>query len=423
MKNQMLRLAGAAAAVLLAAAPMAAAQPETGTLRVTDLPAGASIEYAVNGVKPARSSAVASDAGVAEFTLNFTDMSKPTGFKGTLYVDSCPGGVLIHVVESGAPPAPGPDCDRRRRGTAEFRPDRVTTFAAAPPVSPLPLAGLGGGFATDTADMTFTKSLEIWGGRVGTSALPEERSTEVPGHFENELELNASAPDFVIPLPRMSRGPRNAAFGAATGAAPGGGPASRLVAHHAIVSIGRGEATLDYRNTESPADSTRWTGSGTLWGLGYGAAVELCSGCRWVANTSYVYSQMQRSDMHRSSKPLDLEGGRLLREDASFEWNAHTLRFTVGRATEHVFPYAGIRAARRAATLEGKVDIDYSGLFGGLPVEQNISFVNEFEKTTVQGVFGAQVRLPGTRLFVRAEGTAGGGASGFGVSAGYGWYK
>jgi hypothetical protein len=413
------RLGGFVAAVVLTSAATVFAQ-EKGTLRVTDLPAGTQVDYAVNGVKPASSTGTASNSGVVDLPVNYTDMSKPMGFKAQVFIDTCPGGVTVHVVESGPTPPARSDCRRRRRGMAEFRPDQVTTFSAGSPSSSLPFGGIGGGIALDTSDMKFTKSLEVWGHRVG-SETGEERNNDVPPNFDNEVRMTGSASSFALPLPDVFGPARNRAFWSANDAAAGPGTASRLVAHHAIVSLGRGEAQLDYNNTDTPADSTRWTGSGTLWGVGYGAVVELCDGCRWFANTSYVYSQLQRSTMHRGTA-LDLDGGRLVRDDASFEWRAHNVNATFGRATEHVFPYAGVRAVSRRASLEGKVDVDYSSLYG-FPVEQNVVFSNEFEKTTVQAIFGAQVRIPNTRLFVRAEGSAGGGASGFGVSAGYGWYK
>jgi hypothetical protein len=374
------------------------AQTGKGRVVISDLPAGADVLLEVNGSKPPGGSGVASGTGIVELTLNYVDMAKPEGFKGQVFVDVCRNGVRVRVVSDGTAPAADSDCRRRRVGTIEFRPDGVTRFSGAPAASPLPDGLIGGGGGLDQADMTYSRNLEVWGGRSGATVLPEERNTDVPRNFRNEVGLNGATSLFSLPV-RRTRG----------------------ASHNLIVTFGHGDARLDYDNIDTAADSTRWTGSGPLWGAGYGTVFQLCDGCGWFGNASYLYSRLEDTTMRRSS-PLDLDGGTLIRDRASFGWHAHTITGTVGRATSFVFPYAGFRTSMRRAALEGSVAVDFSRVIG-FPYEENVSFVNEFESTTTQAIFGAQIRIPNTRIVVRAEGAAGSGSSGFAINAGYGWYR
>jgi hypothetical protein len=406
-------------ALLLAFAATGQAQSGRGAVIVEGVPPNVSVMLEINGVKPPGADAVASAGGIAEMVLNYANTPKPEGFKAQVYVDICRNGVIVRVVLEGATvPPPTDDCIRRSRGTIEFRPHSPTRINAAQPVTALPTALLGGGFTVNDNDLTFTQHKEEFNDQVRNQTI-NETVEEIPTNFNMNLDTEVSGTQGVVPLPG-SQLYGNIGFAALNDSAAAAGNRSRLVTHHAIVSIGRGDATLHFNNTTDPGASVRWNGSGTVWGLGYGALIEVCDRCGWFANASYLYSQMQRSTMQRS-RVLDTFGGTITRDEASFEWNAHRVEATIGKAIGRVFPYAGVRTTVREATLKGNVDVDFSSRFGFTAISRT-AFTNAFEDTAVQALFGAQVQVPRTRLFVRAEGAAGDGGAGFGFNVGYGWY-
>ena len=414
-----------AAAMLLAVCGVAQAQATQGrvegTVQLRGVPPNVNVMFEIDGTKPPGSDTVASTEGIAQMVLNYSNTPKPEGFKATVYVDICRNGVRVRIVSNGTVPPSDPDCDRRSFKNVDLRPDSLAALDVGQPLSPFPNAFLGGGFSSDSGPMNFASNLEVHGGQIGNTTIPDERNTEVPRNQRIDGQMSGQQTTFMVPAGSFGGHSRpNAMRWMAPETAADSAGSSRLISHHAIVGIGRGQAELDYIITDGSSPNVRWKGSNTLWSLGYGAAIELCDGCRWFANTSYVYSRLQKANMERSIT-LDLEGGTLLRDDVSYEWNGHTVAATVGRATSHVFPYAGVRIARRSASLEGKLDVDFSAVVGRTAI-LNASFVNEFNKTSAQAIFGAQARIPNTRLILRAEGAAGSGTTAFGVNLGYGWY-
>jgi hypothetical protein len=420
---------GAVAVTLVAGlVGSAAAQSESrANVVMTDVRPGAEIDLNVLGVKQATAHADAT--GAVSFSMDLLNLGKPRGFSGTAYLDTTPTGAVLYLVEDGAEPPPAAG-ERRRLGRFEVRPDRTVTFRAARPGTRAPVGGVMVGYTTDMSDLDITRKLEVEVVSVSTTPngpfqpFMENRSTSVPSTLSVDGGINASGAQFVAPLP--GGGGFAAAVGRAAnapldGAAASGG-GSRLVTHHAILSIGRAEAELDFY--EADADfQTRWRGSGVHWGLGYGAMVELCGDCHWFLNGSYVYSRLPSTDITRSPIANVAQFGTLRRDGASFTWSAHTFEATVGRATRHVFPYVGLRTARREASFQGNLDIDYA-LPNGVRFEQRTAFEADFEQTTVQALVGAQVRVPRSSLFVRVEGAAGGrDSTRVGVNVGYGWYR
>lgn len=398
------------------------------TVVVTDVQAATEIDLNVFGVK--RSTTLADPTGTASFSLDLLNLGKPQGFRGRVYLDTSSTGAVLLVVEDGdALPPAAPGARRRLVGRAEFRPDRIVRFSAARPASRAPVGGLMGGYTTDVGDLTITRKLE--GEVVQVSTTPggpfqpvsDTRSTSIDPNLSAEGGVMATGMTFAAPLPG-GRG-MAAALGSARSASQSGAPlggGSRLVAHAAILSVGRAKAELDFY--DSGADyRTYWRGSGVHWGLGYGAMVEMCGDCNWFLNGSYVYSRLPSTEIRRSPVLDVAPFGTLMRDAGSFTWNAHTFEATVGRATRHVFPYVGLRTARRAATLQGNLDVDYA-LPNGVRFQQRTNFEADFEQTTVQALAGAQVRVPRSSLFVRVEGAAGrADSTRVGVNVGYGWYR
>jgi hypothetical protein len=406
----------------------AAAQSESRAIVVlADVRPGMEVDLNVLGVKQATAQPDAT--GVVSFSMDLLNLGKPAGFRGTAYLDTTATGAVLYLVEEGAapPPAVGP---RRRLGRFEVLPDRTVAFRAARPATRAPVGGVMIGYATDMSDLDITRKLEVEVVSISTTPngpfqpFAENSSTSISSSLSVDGGISASGAQFVAPLPGgrgMAAAATRRAYAPLDGAAASGG-GSRLVTHHGILAIGRAEAELDF--FEADADfQTRWRGSGVHWGLGYGAMVEVCGDCHWFVNTSYVYSRLPSADITRSPIVNVAQFGTLRRDGASFTWSAHTFEATIGRATRHVFPYVGLRAASRAASFQGNLDIDYA-LPNGVRFEQRTSFEADFEQTTVQALAGAQVRIPRSSLFVRVEGAAGGGESTrVGVNVGYGWYR
>jgi len=342
-----------------------------GDLVISGLPPGTVVNAtlrAMNGVKTI-DPVTATSAGTANVAIDWATSPKPEGFKGTAYLDTCATGTELHVVEDGAPVPPLPPGCTRRRKRAVFGPDQPVQFSAAQPTPQVPAGALMGGYTSDPSPLTIVRKQEVDVLQLDGVPFDEDRSTTVDPNLETGVDIRASGTTIAVPLPGGGGTTAGALglFAAQSPAARGGG--SRLVTHHAIVSIGRAEAELDFRNRES-GGNTQWTGTGVHWGIGYGALIELCGDCHWFLNTSYVYSKLPATDMSRSPA-LDFtpSGGRLTRDEGSFEWHAHAVEATVGRATRYIFPYAGLRTAVRGASLAGHVDVDYplsSGRLGQL---------------------------------------------------------
>lgn len=393
------RWALVAALVIFGHVAPAAARSGT-VIKIASLPAGVTVEVAINGVKPG-TSAVAVDR-MAELVLNAASMPKPDGFTADVFLDINGSKATLHLIEPGhTVPALEPGATRTHLGIAQFLPDRVTTFNAAPrSSSPFPPGWIGGGALVDSSDVDYTRNLEVFTGRIGTTTLAEERNTAIPNHFLNNTRVRGTTSALALPLN------------------PGTGQGSRFV-HHALIMFGPGGAQLDYQNQQAGSPSTEWNGDGNIWGGGYRALYSVCGDCPWFVDGSYTYSQMSVGNMTRRG-PLDLDGGRLVRDEASFQWRAHSASAMIGRMNRFVYSYGGVRAANRSASLNGRVEVDFSQLAGTTAV-QNVSFENDFDATTVQGVAGVQIQIPRTRLVLIVEGASDGTNSGVRAGAAFGF--
>ena len=111
-------------------------------------------------------------------------------------------------------------------------------------------------------------------------------------------------------------------------------------------------------------------------------------------------------------------GGRVVQDEGRYSRHAHQVRAVFGWNLRALSPWAGVRYRRQSIRLTGDAAAAFDTPQG--LVEQQISFVNEFEASGVLADFGLDVRVPHTRLVVRAEGAASGSDVRFHVGLSYG---
>jgi hypothetical protein len=110
-----------------------------------------------------------------------------------------------------------------------------------------------------------------------------------------------------------------------------------------------------------------------------------------------------------------------LRDEGRLSRRKHVLRANVAWSGRHVSPWAGLRLSREAVRLTGEAAAEFDFRQGLL--EQQISFVNEFVASTVLADFGVDLRIPRSKVFLRAQGATSGSHFRFHVGAAYGLFR
>ena len=112
---------------------------------------------------------------------------------------------------------------------------------------------------------------------------------------------------------------------------------------------------------------------------------------------------------------------RVVSDEGRYSRRVHEVRAVLGWRLGAFSPWAGARWRQESIRLTGSAAAEFAapqGLF-----QQTISFVNEFEADGVLADFGLNVRVPNTRLVVRAHGAASGSGFRFDVNASYGLFQ
>ena len=188
------------------------------------------------------------------------------------------------------------------------------------------------------------------------------------------------------------------------------------------VGIGRADVEFESIDSDNPQLHTTFSGDGMYWILGGGAIVFPCSTCGVFTSFTYDYGaisdlQMARSPTLQSQTPGT--GTSVRRDEITYDSRRHSVRGVVGYATRYAAPYGGVRGTFRRVELNGTIELDLSGLAGpGVTSESTV--VNEFEANTIEALAGIDIRIPGTRIFVRIEGSSDGDNHNAGASVLYG---
>ena len=207
--------------------------------------------------------------------------------------------------------------------------------------------------------------------------------------------------------------------GSAGGGAGGGSNAEGRRFHPSLlVKAGEADVSLEFIREGGGTHNT-FKESGFLWGLGFDARFDL-SGEEggWFAGVTYLYEEVE--DLTTTRDPPIRAGGGIVSETDELRYKAHTIDGYTGFRFRHFTPWAGVRAKNRRMTLEGVIDVDFSPLFGGIPITRRIEFVNEVEEDSVQGVAGLDIHFA-KRLVARLEGATDGDNDSYSASLGIGF--
>lgn len=326
----------------------------------------------------------------------------------------------------------------KREARLTIRPGQTTQLSVTlPGLGPFkggfPGFTIGSGYSVTNTDLRFTFSEDRATVTIRNVAQSPTVNTQGEGElgalFSTDGEIS-EAPlievDFSDPFRFPAGPPRPTRFGTslsrgmavAQGQAAQDNVSERRYVGSATLALGRGRAELRYGNLQTPANSVTWTGEGLLIGAGYRGLVRLCADCGWYAGGRYFFQRVGDIDMTREPH-VRVTGGQLTVEEGTLDSSSHTVQGFVGYGFRFAFASAGVRGRFQKATLEGAVEADFSAS-AGFPVTRRTTFRNEFERTSVEGVFGLDVRIPKTPVFVSLEGSKGPDGSGFSVRAGYG---
>ncbi|MFQ5881019.1 MAG: carboxypeptidase-like regulatory domain-containing protein [Candidatus Methylomirabilales bacterium] len=241
------------------------------------------------------------------------------------------------------------------------------------------------GESVDDLDITVSKDVTIdqLDGVIFGPTVARGDTDQLNRDFDHELEVNGGVADFSMGLPKFYIG--------------GWGfyPALNL-------EVGGADVEFEFQNKVNPANSTTFDGSGAKVGAGVGVVGTLCRACPWYLGFGYKYRMLDAS-LTRSPS-LTAVGGVVERDDVEFSSHSHSAygKFGVSLFNNRIAPYAGVRGTWYRAKLEGDIRSSFSS-----GVTQNITFRNEFERDTAEGIFGVDARLWGP-LFFRGEGSTNG---------------
>ena len=143
-----------------------------------------------------------------------------------------------------------------------------------------------------------------------------------------------------------------------------------------------------------------------------------CATCGWFTNVAYNYSRINKIDGPREPAREAPAGSIVARDDITFESSTQRVEGTVGYAFAYVAPFAGIRGSFYELTLEGQGRLDAIGF----PASAEFDFVNAFERNKAMALFGADVRIPSTKIYLRLAEATNGDDNSFTVNGSYGLF-
>ena len=213
---------------------------------------------------------------------------------------------------------------------------------------------------------------------------------------------------------RRSHAERFATASAAPGSAIGRGSWQL----RPYLSFGASQADVEFRSLDLEADTAAtFAGDGLLLSAGIRGVILPCADCRWFGTVGYERAWTETIDMVRTpglqaSVP---QGINAVEDRVSYRAESDSVRATIGRSLRRSAPWVGVRATSWRADL----DIDLLLQAAGLPAEQAQSARNEYEEDLIEAIAGVDVRLSGSGLVLRVEGSTDGDnhslLAGFGV--------
>jgi len=285
--------------------------------------------------------------------------------------------------------------------------------------------GIGVDGGVDSFDSLDPSRIEDTSRFILNGRQEDQTSNTVPngqhsGLFGNSSKATSFGPYVVFNLGLFGSEPSKA-----LGPGTAGPPASRASARRAITSftagIARSEEELEYDKIDDGTPGgrdTTWNGSGTVVRVGVAQSFRFGRGL--VLRLGYRHERLLETDVTRSPG-LQATGGRLLRDQGRLSRQTHVVRANLGWSGRYLSPWAGVRLSWETLRLTGEAAAEFDIPQGML--EQQISFVNEFKTNRVLADFGLDVRIPRTRVFLRAQGATNGSDVRFGVSASHGWFR
>lgn len=227
-------------------------------------------------------------------------------------------------------------------------------------------------------------------------------------------------------------------------ALPGVGPASvsrRFAARHGVdqgsqppapgrgwrfvpgVSAGASRADVEFQsqNVDNPALGQVFAGDGLVWQAGVSGVVFPCASCGWFGSVGYHYARLGETGLTRSPALQGAGPGiRVTRDELRYRYSSHATRGTIGYETRHLVPWGGVRSTRWNATLDIDLLLDFSQRFDNQPAEQAQAFRNEYREHLFEGIAGVDLRIPGSPLVLRFEGSSDGDNHRFAMGVGVG---
>lgn len=180
--------------------------------------------------------------------------------------------------------------------------------------------------------------------------------------------------------------------------------------------VGRADVTFEAIDDDT-GDRTTFEGDGLTWNLGAFGVLFPCATCDWFTGFGYSHTRVEEIDVTRNP-PLEAPPGAVTaRDDITYASKTHRIDLVVGHAFPYVAPFAGVRGTWHTVTAEGMGRLDAVNV----PAAVEFEFLNEFERNTAEALFGADIRIPSTRLFIRLLGAANGDDRTFTAAAAYGW--
>jgi hypothetical protein len=186
------------------------------------------------------------------------------------------------------------------------------------------------------------------------------------------------------------------------------------------LSVGVSRADVEFRS-QNLADGTQATfrGDGVRLTAGVQGVLFPCGSCRWFGTLAYEHARTGEIDVTRNPglQSFVPDGIEAVEDRVRYRAISDSFRVTIGRAFDAVAPWAGVRGAR----FRGDLDVDLLLRATGLPAEQSQSARNDYEQSLLEAILGVDVRVPGTDLMLRVEGSGDGDNYSFGARVGVGF--
>ncbi|MCI0411728.1 carboxypeptidase-like regulatory domain-containing protein [bacterium] len=172
----------------------------------------------------------------------------------------------------------------------------------------------------------------------------------------------------------------------------GGGSGRRLFYPYVSFMVSPADVDLEFVNPTNPAGvQQRFSGDGTILGVGVGVLFFFCDDCNWFGTGEYRYDTIVDMDMN-VSPAFRANNAVVTKQDFVFDYESHLVEGIVGYNFEHFAPFGGVRGTFRTIGLDANLEADGSAAFPGFSVIGTLSFAEVLEENTIEGVAGIDFR-------------------------------